>query len=98
MFFVPTNIFLPMTPLIMRTQGLLFFGPMLTLFRKPLHSPPNGKSQSQTLPMKKHLKSRNLALDIPRYHEAVATDTIFSDTPSVDSGLNKLMYLLVGTL
>ena len=37
--------------------------------------------------MKKHLKSRNPALNIPRKHEAVATDTVFSDTPTVDSGL-----------
>ena len=35
--------------------------------------------------MKKHLKSRNPALNIPRRHEAVATDTVFPDTPPVDS-------------
>ena len=34
--------------------------------------------------MKKHLKSRNPALNIPRRHEPVATDTVFSDTPAVD--------------
>ena len=34
--------------------------------------------------MKKHLKSRNTALNIPGRHEAVATDTVFSDTPAVD--------------
>ena len=37
--------------------------------------------------MKKHLKSRNPALNVPRRHEAVATDTVFSDTPAVDSGV-----------
>ena len=31
------------------------------------------------------LKSPNPALNIPRRHEAVATDTIFADTPAVDS-------------
>ena len=39
--------------------------------------------------MKKHLKSRNPALNIPRRHEAVATDTVFSDTPVVDSGVKQ---------
>ena len=40
--------------------------------------------------MKMHLKSRNPALNIPRRHESVATETIFSDTPAVDSGVEKL--------
>ena len=39
--------------------------------------------------MKKHLKSRNPALNIPRRHEPVATDTVFSDTPAVDSGVKQ---------
>ena len=46
-----------------------------------------GVSLPNTFPMKKHLKSRNPALNIPRRHEAVATDTVFSDTPAVDSGV-----------
>ena len=40
-------------------------------------------------PMKRHLKSRNPALNVPRRHEPVATDTIFSDTPAVDSGVKQ---------
>ena len=40
-------------------------------------------------PMKRHLKSRNPALNVPRRHESVATDTIFSDTPAVDSGVKQ---------
>ena len=39
--------------------------------------------------MKKHLKSRNPALNIPRHHEAIATDMIVSDTPEVDSGVKQ---------
>ena len=35
---------------------------------------------------KKHFKSRNPVFSIPRCSEAVATDTIFSDTPAVDDG------------
>ena len=34
----------------------------------------------------KHFKSRNPVFNIPRCSEAVATDTIFSDTPAVDDG------------
>ena len=44
---------------------------------------------SNTFPLKRHLKSRNPALNIPRRHEAVATDTVFSDTPAVDSGVKQ---------
>ena len=43
--------------------------------------------------MKRHLKSRNPVLNIPRPHEAVATDTIFSDTPAVDSGVKQAEVL-----
>ena len=45
--------------------------------------------------MKKHLESRNPALNIPRRHEPVATDTFFSDTPTVDSGV-KQAHMFVG--
>ena len=44
--------------------------------------------------MKKHLKSRNPVLNIPRRHEAVATDTVFSDTPVVDSGVRQAQVLV----
>ena len=44
--------------------------------------------------MKRHLKSRNPALNIPRCHEAVATDTILSDTPAVDSGVKQAQVLV----
>ena len=33
--------------------------------------------------LKKHFKSRNPVFNIPRRNEAVATDTIFSDTPAI---------------
>ena len=48
-----------------------------------------GVSLPNTFLMKKHLKSRNPALNIPRRHEAVATDTVFSDTPAVDSDVKQ---------
>ena len=48
-----------------------------------------GVSLPNTFPMKKHLKSRNPAPNIPRRHEAVAMSTVFSDTPAVDSGVKQ---------
>ena len=48
-----------------------------------------GASIPNTFPMKKHFKSRNPAINIPRRHEHVATDTVFSDTPAVDSGVKQ---------
>ena len=39
--------------------------------------------------MKKNLKSRNRAFNIPRRHEGVATDTVYSNTPVVDSGVKQ---------
>ena len=56
-----------------------------------------GVSLPNTTPMKKHLKSRNPAVNIPRRHEAVATDTVFSDTPAVDSGV-KQAQVFVGRI
>ena len=48
-----------------------------------------------TFPIKRQLKSRNPALNVPMRHEAVATDTIYSDTPAMDSGV-KLAQCFVG--
>ncbi|EEC42564.1 predicted protein [Phaeodactylum tricornutum CCAP 1055/1] len=46
-------------------------------------------------PMRKHFKSRFPALNVHRRNEAVATDTIWSDTPAVDNGA-KFAQLFVG--
>ena len=48
-----------------------------------------GVSLPNTFPMKRHLKSRNPALNVSRRHKSVATDTVFSDTPAVDSGVKQ---------
>ena len=42
--------------------------------------------------IKKHFKSRNPVSSIPRCSEAVATDTIFSDTPAVDDGSTMAQF------
>ena len=52
-------------------------------------------SISYHLPHERHLKARNPALNVPRRHEAVATDTVYSDNPAVDSGV-KMVQLFVG--
>jgi hypothetical protein len=46
-------------------------------------------------PMRKHFKSRFPALNVHWRNEAVATDTIWSDTPAVDDGA-KFAQLFVG--
>ena len=45
--------------------------------------------------MRKHFKSRFPAFNIPRRSEEVATDTIFSDTPAIDSGVT-MAQIIVG--
>ena len=42
--------------------------------------------------IKKHFKSRNSVFSIPRCSEAVATDTIFSDTPAVDDDATMAQF------
>ena len=42
--------------------------------------------------IEKHFKSRNPVFNIPRCSEAVATDTIFSDTPAVDDGSTMAQF------
>ena len=42
--------------------------------------------------IKKHFKSCNPVFNIPRHSEAVATDTIFSDTPAVDDGSTMAQF------
>ena len=45
--------------------------------------------------MRKHFKSTFPAFNIPRRSEEVATDTIFSDTPAIDSGVT-MAQIIVG--
>ena len=42
--------------------------------------------------IRKHFKSHNPVFNIPRCSEAVATDTIFSDTPAVDDGSTMAQF------
>ena len=85
----PNSILSTMTPLTMKSSGLNLVGSMLILFRKLWNCPHNGSLHTQYLPYQKHLKSRNPVLNIPRRHDLVATDTVFSDTPAVDSGVKQ---------
>ena len=47
-----------------------------------------------TFRMRRHLKSSNPALNVPHRHKAVATDTVYSDTPAVDSGAKQARLFL----
>ena len=99
MFFGPTNMLSTMIPMIMKDSDLNFGWVNVGTVQKTIErSTEWGVSIPNTFPMKRHLKSRNPALNILRRHEPVATDTIFSDTPAEDSELNKPKCLLVGTL
>ena len=44
--------------------------------------------------MRKHFKSRFPAFNIPHRNEAVATDTIFSDSPAIDSGVTMAQIFM----
>ena len=44
--------------------------------------------------LKKHFKSRNPVFSIPRRNEAVATDTIFSDTPAIKDGSTMAQFFV----
>ena len=67
MLFDPTNMLLTMTHLIMKTSGLILVGAMLILFSQTIEQSTQwGVSIPNTFPMKKDLKSRTPALNIPR--------------------------------
>ena len=75
-----------MPPLTMKNSGLSF-GWINVENHRTVH--PMGCLHTQYLPYEKHLKSSNPALVIPRRHEPVANDMVFSDTPAVDSGVKQ---------
>ena len=52
---------------------------------------------STRFPMRKHFKSRFPAFNIPCRNEAVAPDTIFSDTPAINPGVTMAQVLLLKT-
>ena len=49
---------------------------------------------STRCPMRKHFISRFPAFNIPCRNEAVATDTIFSDTSAIDSGVTMAQIFI----
>ena len=53
----------------------------------PFHKTTQWAVASTRYPMRKHFKSRFPTFNIPRQSEEVATDTIFSATPAIDSGV-----------
>ena len=62
---------------------------------KAFHKTTQWAVASTRYPMRKHLKSRFPVFNIPRQSEGVATDTIFSDTPAIDSGVT-IAQIFVG--
>ena len=85
----PTSMLSTMTPLTRKTQVIFWLGQCCycSVNHGTVH--PMESLHTQYLPHEKHLKSRNPAFNIPWRHEPVATDTGFSDTPAVDSGVKQ---------
>jgi len=44
--------------------------------------------------LKKHFQSPNPALNVPHRNEPVATDTVYSDTPAIDSGVTTAQFFV----
>ena len=65
---------------------------------KTFHKTTQWAVVSTRYPMRKHFKSIFPAFNIPRRSEKVATDTIFSDTPAIDSGITMAQILLTKEL
>ena len=81
-----TNMLSQLNPLTLRGSGPILAG----LAKTQLRNLPQNHSwavASTRYPLRKHFKSRFAAFNIPRHSEEVATDTIFSDTPAIDSGV-----------
>ena len=83
------NMMSVMRPLTMKIQALFWLGQCGYCSENHGTVYPMGSLLTQYFPYEKHLKSRNPALNIPRRYEAVATDTVYSDTPAVDSSVNQ---------
>ena len=62
---------------------------------KTFHKTTQWAVASTRYPMRTHFKSRFPAFNITRRSEEVATDTIFSDTPAIDSGVT-MAQIFVG--
>ena len=62
---------------------------------KNFHKTTQWAVASTRYPMRKHFKLRFPAFNIPWQSEEVATDTIFSDTPAIDSGVT-IAQIFVG--
>ena len=61
---------------------------------KPFHKTTQWADSSTRYPIRNHSKSRFPAFNIPKHSEEVATDTILSDTPAIDSGVTMAQMLL----
>ena len=82
-----TNMLSQLNPLTLRSSVPILAGSTNTPLRKTFHKTTQWAVASTRYPMRKHFKSRFPAFNIPRRSEEVATDTIVSDTPAIDSGV-----------
>ena len=93
--FRPSNTKSSQKHLILLNIDHISVGSMLTPSGIPSRHTTQWGASIVIFPMKKHLESRNPALNVPKRCEADATDTVYSDTPAVDSGV-KQAQLFIG--
>ena len=79
--------------LIMTNTGLIWLGEH-RYYKGSFKNTTQWGVSTDTFPMKRHLKSRSPALNVPHRYEAVATDTVYSDTPAVDSGVKQALLFV----
>ena len=93
--FLSTTMLSPLNPLTLRSSGSILAGSTNTQLSKTFHKTTQWAVASTRYPMRKHFKSRFPVFNIPRHSEEVATDTIFSETPAIDSGVT-MAQMVVG--
>ena len=82
-----TNMISHLNPLTLRSSGPIFGWFNKHTIEKTFHKTTQWAISYTNFPMRKHFKSRFPVFNIPRQSEEVATDTIFSATPAIDSGV-----------
>ena len=76
-------------------SGPILAGSTNITIEKTFHKTTQWAVASTRYHMRKHFKSRFPAFNIPSQSGEVATDTIFSDTPAIDSGVT-MAQIFVG--
>jgi hypothetical protein len=85
-FIIKPHISIPKQPNLLSLKPCLGWAPISVIQQTLNHTTQYARQVMYDGYMKKHFMSRFPALNVARRHEAVATDTVFSDTPAIDDG------------